>query len=439
MRSGLFLLLLLLLGLSASGQQPEYVEILIQTDPPGAVISVANRQLGLSGTPFKYKIERTPGSGVLPLRVEKEGFDPCEMRFDLNQARLEGKPVLEYPRTPLQLQPANLRGYWELYRWHIAVVTGLLIAVAVVLRRNKQLKQESFSRESRVARLQDQIKSQHEFAMARIGRYRILDELGEGGIAKVYRAVPDESLDESEAVAIKILHPHLCKDGDHTQRFIREGRVSKDLSHPNIVRLSELDKEGDVVYLVLELLRGETLKDKIRKGTLSLGYARRLLSQVFGGLAYAHAQGVVHRDLTPANVMVLGNDQVKLMDFGLARRREMGHTITVTGVVQGTPGYMAPEQLKEELDARSDQYSLGVIMFEMLTGRRPIERSDAMQLIMATYTEDAPDPRQFNPQIPPPVAELILKMLQRNPDDRFASMEEAADAFAAAFVGVPTV
>ena len=111
---------------------------------------------------------------------------------------------------------------------------------------------------------------------------------------------------------------------------------------------------------------------------------------------------------------------------------EVGHTITVTGVIQGTPGYMAPEQLTETLDARTDQYSLGVILFEMLTGRRPIERDDPMQLIMATYTEDAPDPRQYNSQIPESLALYILKLLSRQPEERFPDMEAAAAAFSSA-------
>jgi serine/threonine protein kinase len=155
--------------------------------------------------------------------------------------------------------------------------------------------------------------------------------------------------------------------------------------------------------------------------------------QVVRGLAYAHAQNVVHRDLTPSNVMITDSGKVKLMDFGLARSREVGHTITVTGVIQGTPGYMAPEQLTETLDARTDQYSFGVVLFEMLTGRRPIEKADAMQLIMATYTEDAPDPREFREDIPEPIAKFILKLLSRKPEDRFADLNEVQDAFWEAF------
>lgn len=434
-----FVLTLLALSLTTRcWADEEYIKVLVSSIPEGAVVRLNNRELGRTGVVFDYPVAKIPESGTLQLQLYLDDFQPEQLVMPLSSLLMEGKEVVEFPKSAIQMSPANFRGWLKLNRVWVAFVSLVLAGAGALGLRNRQLGQQSQSRDAQVNRLKDQITAQHEFALTKIGPYRILEQLGEGGIAKVYRAVPDETLDESKAIAVKILHPHLCKDGDHSQRFIREGRVSKDLIHPNIIRLFEIESDGDLVYLALELLKGQTLRDRIRQGTIPLGLARRLLSQIFAALVYAHQKGVVHRDLTPSNIMVCENTQVKLMDFGLARRREMGHTITVTGVVQGTPGYMAPEQLKEELDARSDQYSLGVIMYEMLTGRRPIERSDPLQQIMATYTEDAPDPREINPEIPRDISELILKMLRRNPEDRFASMQEAADAFEQAFRDVRT-
>lgn len=409
------------------------VTLLIETEPEGATIVYHGRELGITGKAFPVELKGLPREANTEFTLKRKDYKPYVLLVPTGNIKAHAGEQMKYPDTAIKLEAEH---WWVPLKEHPERPIGLLAILGVLgalYKRNRHLRQSIDEREATEARLQAQIKDKHEFAFSLLGRYRILEQLGEGGIAKVYRAVPDDSLDESQAVAVKILHPHLCQEAGHRERFVREGRVSQQLIHPNIIRLFELETEGDVVYLVLELLDGETLKQRTGGAKLGQQQTFDILSQVISGLCYAHSQGVVHRDLTPSNIMLTRAGGVKLMDFGLARNREVGHTVTVTGVVQGTPGYMAPEQLTETLDARTDQYSLGVILFELLTGRRPIERSDPMQLIMATYTENAPDPREFEPDIPQPLAEFILKLLSRDPEDRFADMASAAEAFQAAF------
>lgn len=427
-----FLGLVLILSCLAGAQ--ERVKFLIPSKPDGAIVKRNNEEWGVTGKEFSVDKSKLPRSGNLHLVLVRKNYREYQLTVSATTLyNPDPDGVVRFPKSPVTLEPSH--PLVPLQEKPHYVLLGLLVAggVAGLVRRNRKLKQDFESREQLERKLKDQISTQHEFAFSTVGRYRVLDQLGEGGIAKVFRALPNDTLDESKELAIKILHPHLCKEEGHRERFIREGKVSQGLIHPNIIRLYEIDTEGDVVYLALELLKGHTLKEEMKGKILSLQRVEAIMGQVLDGLVYAHSEKVVHRDLTPSNIMITPEDKVKLMDFGLARSREVGHTITVTGVVQGTPGYMAPEQLTETLDARTDQYSFGVILFEMLTGRRPIERSDPMQLIMATYTEDAPDPREFNPEVPEPVAVFILKLLSRDPENRYADMKQASNAFYGAF------
>ena len=418
--------------LAVGGSAQEMVKFRIPTSPEGAVVKRNNVEWGLTGKEFSISKSKLPQRD-LHLQLVRKNYKPHQLiipALKLQQTGDDG--VIVYPQSPITLEPNHPLVPFQENPLYLLFGFGVLAGAGLFFRRNRQLKQTIEDRESKEKRLKDQIKVQHDFAFSTIGEYRVLEQLGEGGIAKVFRAVPDDSLDESDPVALKILHPHLCAEPGHRERFVREGKVSQALVHPNIIRLYKIDTDDNIVYLVLELLKGHTLKDEMKKDVMTLSRVCEVVDQILSALVYAHSKGVVHRDLTPSNIMICESGGLKLMDFGLARNREVGHTITVTGVIQGTPGYMAPEQLTETLDARTDQYSLGVILFEMLTGRRPIERDDPMQLIMATYTEDAPDPRQYNSQIPESLALYILKLLSRQPEERFPDMEAAAAAFSSA-------
>jgi serine/threonine protein kinase len=239
-----------------------------------------------------------------------------------------------------------------------------------------------------------------------LGNYRILERLGRGGMATVYKAY-QPALERH--VAIKVIHQHLASDEEQfLERFQREAKAVASLRHPHIVRVFDFGTEDNVSYMVMEYLEGVTLKAKLdgqaqRGETMSLEAAHHTFRGVAGALEYAHGQGMIHRDVKPANVILTTDGDVVLTDFGVARMVS-GTQFTATGAVIGTPDYMSPEQGHGERgDARSDIYALGVMLFEMVTGRVPFDADTPMAVILKHISAPLPLPRQLNPQIPEPV------------------------------------
>jgi cytoskeletal protein RodZ len=264
-----------------------------------------------------------------------------------------------------------------------------------------------------------------------VGRYRVVARLGRGGMAEVYKAY-QPGLDRY--VAIKSLHSHLVEDADFIGRFEREAHTIGKLRHPNIVQALDFDREGDNMYfMAMEFIDGPTLKDesKARK-TVNKPFTLKEVARIFIALCsaidYAHARGMVHRDLKPANVMINQQGQVVLTDFGIARI--MGATqYTQTGALSGTPAYMSPEQGQgERADERSDIYSLGVMLYEMVTGMVPYDADTPFAVIMKHINEPLPMPRAVNPNVPEAVERIILKAMSKNPDDRYQTAGEMARA-----------
>ncbi|MBN9417962.1 hypothetical protein ABS71_16905 [bacterium SCN 62-11] len=242
-------------------------------------------------------------------------------------------------------------------------------------------------------------------------------------MARVYRAVPDDTLDLEQVCALKIVRPE--KDSpDFRQRFLREIQVSMTLNHPNVIRVVDFGALEDFDYLATELVLGVTLKDKIPEGGLPLPRALDYFSQLLEALGYAHGRGVVHRDLKPENIMIDNEGRLKLMDFGLARDQRVP-ALTVAGGVMGTPDYMAPEQLGDDPrpDPLSDQYSAGLILYRMLCGRLPFDDQDTMALIYATVHHPPPPPRKFRPELEPELEEIVLRMLAKDPAQRFPDLK----------------
>ena len=263
-----------------------------------------------------------------------------------------------------------------------------------------------------------------------VGRYRIVARLGRGGMAEVYKAY-QPGLDRY--VAIKTLHSHLVEDGDFISRFEREAHAIGKLRHPNIVQALDFDREGDLYFMAMEFIDGPTLKDelKARKGAqhpFTLQEIGRIFSALCSAIDYAHSRGMVHRDLKPANVMINQQGQVVLTDFGIARI--MGATqYTQTGALSGTPAYMSPEQGQgERADERSDIYSMGVMLYETVTGMVPYDADTPFAVIMKHINEPLPLPRVVNPNIPEAVERIILKAMSKNPDDRYQTAGEMARA-----------
>jgi serine/threonine protein kinase len=261
------------------------------------------------------------------------------------------------------------------------------------------------------------------------GRFEIVDEIGHGGMGVVYRA---RQISLDRIVALKMLSTELINDVEFRERFRQEARIIARLSHPNIIQVHDIyDIEGEDggFCIVMEYLDGHSLRDQLRAlARFPVGRAVAIARQVLSGLAYAHEQGIVHRDVKPDNIMMLSGDRVKLMDFGIARLSES--TIrTHTGVTMGTPQYMSPEQAAgRPVDARSDIYSLGLVLYAMITGEPPFT-GDSPVMVALKHIQDVPRrPSETVPTIPPALDAVIMKALAKNPDDRHATAREFREA-----------
>jgi serine/threonine protein kinase len=263
-----------------------------------------------------------------------------------------------------------------------------------------------------------------------LGKYRILEPLGRGGMAQVYKAYHPK-LDRYAAV--KVLRSDLVDEEEFLARFRREARSVAALRHPNIVQVFDFDVQNDLYYMVMELLEGDTLRVHLnsfrnRCSRFPLGDLVRILRDILAGLAYAHSEGVVHRDIKPANIMLTRRGQAVLTDFGIAQIIG-GTQYTVSGALMGTLNYMAPEQgLEDKCDVRSDIYSLGIVFYEMLTGRVPFDADTPLAILMKHVNDPLPLPHSLDPSIPEPLERVVLKALSKNPDDRYQSAVEMTKA-----------
>ena len=261
-------------------------------------------------------------------------------------------------------------------------------------------------------------------APRRFGRYEIVGKLGEGAMGVVHRA-RDTAL--GRVVALKMPSAELGEDDEIVKRFRREAEAIGQLNHPHIVTVYDLGESEGHLYMAMELLEGEDLRALIdRAGEIPLPDRVRILAQISEGLGYAHTKKVVHRDVKPANIMVTTSGQVKLLDFGLARVTDR-ETITRRGVILGTPDYMSPEQAKgEPVDQRSDIFSAGAVFYELLTGQKPFSGRTLHSVLFQIISED-PDPiLTLNPEVPARLALIAHRMLEKEPEKRYPSMDDVA-------------
>jgi serine/threonine protein kinase len=263
-----------------------------------------------------------------------------------------------------------------------------------------------------------------------VGPYKILAQLGQGGMATVYKAY-HAALDRY--VALKVLHPAFTDDEAFMTRFQREARVVARLDHPNIVPIYDFAQYEGRPYLVMKFIEGETLKALLAKGRLSLQQMLPVIEAVGAALAYAHQQGVIHRDVKPSNILISSDGKIYLTDFGLARMAQSSTSLTSDQLV-GTPQYISPEQAmsKPDLDARSDIYSFGVVVYEMVVGRVPYDADTPYSVVHDHIYTPLPMPRQVNPSVPEAVEAVLLKVLAKNPDDRYADVASFVEAFKSA-------
>ncbi len=277
-------------------------------------------------------------------------------------------------------------------------------------------------------------------------RYEIIRRVGVGGMADVYLA---EDTQLGREVALKILHPQYAGDDSFVERFRREALSAAKLQHPNIVQIYDSGREGDFNFIVMEYVEGESLKDHLaQEGPLEIGEACRIAREVLTALAYAHRTGLVHRDIKPGNILLSKDGKVQVTDFGIARA-EAGSTMTQTGTILGTAYYLSPEQAQGlPLDGRSDIYSLGVVLYEMLTGRRPFEGDSPVSIAYKHVREMPKPPTAYREDVPRPLEAIVLTALTKKPEDRYSSaalMRRDLEAFGqgrevtATIKGVPAV
>jgi serine/threonine-protein kinase len=274
-------------------------------------------------------------------------------------------------------------------------------------------------------------------ARRQLGKYEIIERLGRGGMAEVYKAY-QPSLDRY--VAIKLLHPFLADDSEFKDRFEREARNVARLKHPNIVQVYdfEYDAQSESFYMVMELIEGQTLRDKLVEmgsSRLSMHEVLRIMRGALSALSYAHSRGMMHRDVKPANLMLDSDGRVILTDFGIAKI-VTGPQYTASGGMIGTPAYMAPEQgLGDTGDHTSDLYSMGVILFQLATGKLPFESDTPLAIILKHVNEEIPPARKINPEIPPGLETVIDKAMAKEPEERYQHADEMLSDLIAAIDG----
>ena len=260
-----------------------------------------------------------------------------------------------------------------------------------------------------------------------LGRYKLLDDIGQGGMSTVYKA---RDLDTKKEVAVKVLTPYVAQEPKFRERFDREIRLLKGLEHDHIVPVLNYGEDEGITYIVMPYYSGGTLQDRIDNGGLGLDEVGRFMEELTAALQHAHDKGIVHRDIKPSNILLDKDGQAMLSDFGFAYVSETSHSLTGS-VLIGTPAFMSPEQCRgEEINARSDQYSLGAVLYQLTTGRLPYDGETPMSVVIKHINDPLPRPRFLNPHLPDVLEAVIMKAMAKDPDDRYESMSGMNVAFA---------
>ena len=259
-----------------------------------------------------------------------------------------------------------------------------------------------------------------------VGDYQVVGILGAGGMGKVYKV---RNVISDRVEAMKVLLPDLANEPELADRFLREIKVQASLEHPNIAALHTALRVDNQLLMLMEFVEGVTLEQKLKKGPLPTGPAVDYITQALSALEYAHAHGVIHRDIKPANMILTAAGVVKLMDFGIAKAAD-DRKLTMTGTTMGSLYYMSPEQIQgsANLDARSDLYSVGVSLYELVTGKRPFD-GDSQFSIMSAHLQNTPTPPiVLDPKLPQALNDIILLSVTKDPDRRFQTAAAFANA-----------
>lgn len=379
----------------------------------------------------------------LHLLITRPGYLPWRREYPLNNLAKPGQEVVTLPFIDLIPAPGWANRWEQFKALHLfrtplalaidALVLGLLLSVPLVLwptyRRHKK-ERELWQKKTL---LESVITDTDPLLKKTLGGYFITARIGRGGMSKVYRGLPESTLSLDEAVAVKVIDEELARSEEYRARFLREIEVSASLSHPNIVKLIDWGQSGHLLFMVQELIEGQTLKDTFVR-PLSQARFIHIFLPIMRALRTAHDKGVVHRDLKPSNIMVTHTDVIKLMDFGLAKANRPGHDLTRTGDAFGTPHYMSPEQISGgAIDAASDIYSLGIMAFELLTGQLPFDAGeDPMSVMLAHLQQEPKRLADFRKDLSPELIEAVQRMMNKDPADRYPDLGPVIALFEAA-------
>ncbi|MFN8612622.1 MAG: serine/threonine-protein kinase [Vulcanimicrobiota bacterium] len=401
----------------------------LQRDPPrslnfkvwprDAALFYANQQPVERGLDGGFILER-PRSDLgaadrLDCEFRSSGFAPVQLSLNwadiVNWSQAGGN----YPE-PIALQPQSPSAYLRAYPW-LGLPLGAAPLILLGLGWRWKKNQRILALERRLQQLVPTSARQFDPLLGlSVGRYRLIRKLGEGGMAGVYAAYPAADLDESQAVALKLLRLELNHEKLRRQ-FEQEIALSIQLDHPNIVRVIDWGWQENRAYLVMELLEGTPLSRRIPATGMQLEEVGRLLKAWAAALSYAHERQIIHRDVKPDNAFVTRSGLLKLLDFGLACENAEG---------MGTPGYMAPEQAAgQTVGPAADQYALGASLYQMLCGRRPFQADDPLQELRNQAIQNPPSIRQLRPDLDEKIDQAIRRMLARRPEERFESINQA--------------
>lgn len=423
--------LLLALARPVAGAEPVARTVTFHSVPPGARVYLhagprdlkQGALLGITGGPLVLVLD--PRVTELNVTYDLPGHRPRHELLNLPPGELPADfpPVVLEPDSTAVLLADLAAAHRTLV---LALLAGIGLAGGIYARRRGTVR-EAEERGRTLNRIEVRAAGDR-YVGKRVGDLRLVARIGGGGMARVYRGVPEQTLDVREAVAVKLIRSERMGDADFMARFRREINTLRTLSHPNVVRLIDWGEQEGLLYLVMELIEGATLRERVRPGGLTPAEALPLLRGVARGLIYAHGQGVVHRDLKPENVMVTDRGAVKVMDFGLAR--SAAAQTTRHGAAMGTPGYMAPEQIRGgDVDARADQYAFGLLAYELLAGRPPVEGGDALAIMHAHLAErPLPGVRQFRPDLPEALEAVLARSMARRAEERYPSVAALLEA-----------
>ncbi len=418
----IWLLLSLLLASAAAGAEELTVQLMVF--PPAARVLQDGRLLGTCEQPVRIVL--SPHNPDVDLMLQLGGYRDKSLHINMAASALAGGVYPRQGRERLDPLMPVVVDAWYLARAHLPLslsLLGLGTLGALTWRRRRPAANPPSP--------DDVLSDGPVFEGLELDDVKLGDSIGQGGAAEVYVGTPTSDRYGVDKLAVKILRSDTCEDVEFKRRFQREIKICQRLQHPNIVRVLGVGSYQGRIYLVMEYLRGESLKTRLQRGPLSTAEVRQLLGPLCDAVAYAHDEGVIHRDLTPGNIWLTDDGQVRVLDFGIARHEDYSR-VTSTGMTIGTPEYIAPEQLMgDEPQPAADQYSLGCVLYQSLTGHLPFEARDRMAAALMRLHHAPTDPRRHGP-MDDELAGVLLRMLERDPAARWDSVRAAAAALDAA-------